>query len=47
MLQFFVIQHGGEWIIKTATQPAGHYRDRVNAIAAAITLAGTEGKAWL
>jgi hypothetical protein len=45
MLQFLVVSHGNDWLVKTKTRLAGRYTDRLKAITAAIDLANAEGKA--
>jgi hypothetical protein len=44
MLQFLVVNHGTDWVVKRKTQSAGRYTDRLKAITAAIDLANAEGK---
>ena len=44
MLQFFVVNHGTDWVVKRKTQSVDRYTDRLKAITAAIDLANAEGK---
>jgi hypothetical protein len=45
MSQFVVVTHGNEWVVETETKAVGRYADRSHAIAAAIDLADSKGKA--
>lgn len=45
MLQFLVVSHGKDWLVKTKTRSVGQYTDRLKAITAAINLANAEGNA--